>query len=593
MSGARRSGLVWLVVSLVSTGLAAGGVLLSGTVGEGWREIVLAVLGPVWLTLCTMIHASLFVAFRRIGNRDLDADREWLARLSAVKLLPTLYWMVLAGAVLALPRAVFVDAGGIGAFITALTGAISAPVAVLGGRSAASVVTGLGGSGEKKAMPFNRVVAIAAAVTIVVLLMAASVVAGSLTAMVAGWLAGLVSAWPADLQRLAAQAVVAVAAGGMLCFASGRINVNRFSLQSFYRNRLVRAFLAAGRPVRKPDHFTGFDGEDNPRMHQFRAEVMARDGGVAPLPRRLLPVVNVTLNLVGGERLAWQQRQAEAFTITPLACGSAMLDLEHNRTEPKGAYVSSLAYGGAESNASQPGDGISLGTAMAISGAAVSPAMGYHSSPPTALLMTLFNARLGCWLPNPVWPDRAYLKRSGPSRALRPLLNEMFGQTTDHQRDIYLSDGGHFDNLGLYEMVRRRCRLIFVSDAGCDPQAQFADLGETARKIRIDLGVDITMSPPLPLNDGAVACATGTIHYPNGAAPGLLVYLRPVLVGNLPIDVLNYSKTNAEFPNDTTADQWFSESQFESYRQLGRYLVGVIQQQRLTDTTLNDFFNRL
>ena len=153
--------LLWLTVSLLAATLAATGVLLSGFANGALETIVLAVLGPLWLTLCTMIHASLFVALRRTGRSDLDADREWLARLSAVKLLPTLYWAGLSGAVIALPRAVFVDAGGIGAAITAVTAALSTPTAVLGGKSAASTLSTLGGSGDGKAMPLNRDIAIA------------------------------------------------------------------------------------------------------------------------------------------------------------------------------------------------------------------------------------------------------------------------------------------------------------------------------------------------------------------------------------------------------------------------------------------------
>ena len=583
-----RDLLLWLTVSAIASGLAAAGVLLSGFANGAWQSIVLAVLGPLWLTLCTMIHASLFVALRRTGRSDLDADREWLARLSAVKLLPTLYWAGLSGAVIALPRAVFVDAGGIGAAITALTAALSTPVAVLGGKSAASTLSTLGASGNGKAMPLNRVIAIAAAVTVLVLLMTASAAATSLIYLVGQLAAGVT---PEGLGRLLAELTVALPAALLLWFASERINVNRFSLQGFYRNRLVRAYLAAGRPnrARTPDPFTGFDADDNPRMHELRAGKMAAAPPAGAVrPRRLLPVINLTLNLVGGERLAWQQRQAESFTVTPLACGSGMLDLAHTRDNPKGAYVSSEVYGGPDTGSAQPGDGISLGTAMALSGAAVSPAMGYHSSPPTALLMTLFNARLGCWLPNPVGPDRHYLTHSGPTPALRPLLNELLGRANDHQRDIYLSDGGHFDNLGLYEMVKRGCRLVFISDAGCDPDGAYGDLGETIRKIRVDFGVDVEINPPLPLNGGKTVCTTGQIVYPNGAEPGWLIYLRPVLVGDLPVDLYNYSKANPAFPNDTTLDQWFNESQFESYRHLGRHLVQVMKEEAFGNEELGD-----
>ena len=133
-----------------------------------------------------------------------------------------------------------------------------------------------------------------------------------------------------------------------------------------------------------------------------------------------------------------------------------------------------------------------LGTAMAISGAAVSPNMGYHSSPSVALLLALFNVRLGWWLGNPGEAGKESYQNEGPKWAAKPLLAEAFGQTTDSSPYVYLSDGGHFEDLGLYEMVRRRCRLIIVVDAGCDPKFTFGDLGNAVRKIYIDLGVRIT-----------------------------------------------------------------------------------------------------
>src|SRR5262249_11167637 len=136
--------------------------------------------------------------------------------------------------------------------------------------------------------------------------------------------------------------------------------------------------------------------------------------------------------------------------------------------------------------------GISLGTAMAISGAAASPNMGYHSSPSVTLLLALFNARLGWWLGNPGPEGETTYKDDGPATAIIPLAEETFGLSTDDRPYVYLSDGGHFENLGLYEMVRRRCRFIVAVDAGCDPAFAFEDLGNAVRKIFIDLGIRIT-----------------------------------------------------------------------------------------------------
>lgn len=130
---------------------------------------------------------------------------------------------------------------------------------------------------------------------------------------------------------------------------------------------------------------------------------------------------------------------------------------------------------------------MSLGTAMTISGAAASPGMGYHSSPALSLLLTFFNVRLGARLGNPSYAgDRTY-KLLGPFFAAKPMIQEAFGLTSDRKRYVYLSDGGHFENLGLYEMVRRRCHLIVVSDAGCDPACGLEDLGNALRNLNVDV----------------------------------------------------------------------------------------------------------
>ncbi len=185
------------------------------------------------------------------------------------------------------------------------------------------------------------------------------------------------------------------------------INVNTFSLHGMYRMRLTRAYLGASNFARHPDTFTNFDADDN----LYESEVPCHRSKKHHAPP--LHVISAALNIVGTQNLAWQQRKAESFTFSPVSCGSWRL-----------GYLPTSEYGGSR--------GVRLGTAMAISGAAVSPNMGYHSSPLVTLLMTLFNARLGWWLPNPIWPvlqnwdpqsarARKYLHRNGPTWALMPL----------------------------------------------------------------------------------------------------------------------------------------------------------------------------
>jgi hypothetical protein len=181
-------------------------------------------------------------------------------------------------------------------------------------------------------------------------------------------------------------------------------------------------------------------------------------------------------------------------------------------------------------------------------------------------------------LGNPRSGPKVY-RREGPLLGLRPALDELLGRTTDAGRYIYLSDGGHFENLGLYEMVRRRCHFILVSDAGADPAGALEDLGNAVRKIWIDLGIRIefdridVMPRQKPPVDG-VYCALGRICYPEeGGRDGLLVYVKPGYHGDEPADIRAYAALHEEFPHESTADQWFGESQMESYRALGSHMI--------------------
>src|SRR5262249_3875394 len=143
--------------------------------------------------------------------------------------------------------------------------------------------------------------------------------------------------------------------------------------------------------------------------------------------------------------------------------------------------------------------GLSLGTAIALSGAAGGPRLGYHTSPATSFLMMLFNVRLGLWLPNPATASTYDLSRAKPPNALVTLFRELVGLSSDQDKAVYLSDGGHFENLGLYEMVRRRCRHIVVVDAGADPNAEFGDLGNAVHKIRVDHNIAIVFHPTIAI----------------------------------------------------------------------------------------------
>ena len=350
------------------------------------------------------------------------------------------------------------------------------------------------------------------------------------------------------------------------------VNVNRFSLHATYRNRLVRAYLGAarsftgpdGRPLRQPHPFTGFDADDNLEIASLTHE-------------RPLHVVNMTLNLVGGQELAWQERMADSFTATRLHCGNHRL-----------GYRPSDQYS----------DGLSLGTALAISGAAASPNQGYNSSPLLTFLMTLFNVRLGWWLGNPGLRGSHAWKHPGPGQATLPLFTEAFGLTNESRAYVNLSDGGHFENLAIYEMLLRRCRFIVVADAEQDGEYRFEGLGGIVRKARIDLGITIEFASLAAVSKDTPEAARhgfalGQVRYPGGLQ-GLILYIKPVLQPGLPTDVRHYAKTNDSFPHESTGDQFFSESQFEAYRALGQHQVTqILAPLARAPTSIADLFARL
>jgi hypothetical protein len=225
-------------------------------------------------------------------------------------------------------------------------------------------------------------------------------------------------------------------------------------------------------------------------------------------------------------------------------------------------------------------------SAVAISGAAVSPDMGYHSDPAMAFLLTMFNVRLGWWIKNPRITSTIRLFSSpSPLFPLWNLFSELLGRATDMSHYVYLTDGGHFDNMGLYELVRRRCRRILICDAEQDCSNAFEGIGSAIRKCRVDFGVEIDLNlakldPGLATSDSVPGrpripahFVQGTITYPEDDEQGTIIYIKTRVTGDEPADVLNYNREHEEFPNETTLNQWFSESQFESYRSLGYHSI--------------------
>jgi hypothetical protein len=365
--------------------------------------------------------------------------------------------------------------------------------------------------------------------------------------------------------------------------ASILFGANAFSLNAFYGNRLTRAYLGASqrRSDQHPDPFTGFDTGDNLPLKDLGPNCLVQNETndadarrVESFPQCPLIVINTALNLIqpSGERLEWQERKAASFFMTPRYCGSDVV-----------GFVPTAEYG------SSP-NGVSVGRAMAISGAAASPSMGYHSSAFVSMLMAFFNVRLGWWMPNPKVPS--VQKKEEPGIGLGPVLTELTSGAGEKTRFVYLSDGGHFENLGLYEMVRRRCRKILVVDAAYDPQYEYEDLENAIRKIRTDFGIEITFDEllhPGKKNGPGGHCCFGRIHYRKDLTDegggfgddqeedGEILLIKPILTGDEPVDVLRYAATSRSdgrvFPQQPTSDEFFDEAQFESYRKLGLHSI--------------------
>ena len=430
----------------------------------------------------------------------------------------------------------------------------------------------------------------------------------------------------------------------------GRLDANEFSMHLFYRNRLVRAFLGASNVRhdhargRVPSPFTGFALDDDVPLQELSshwsraihcyhnesvyltaprpAKVPDETGADAKVAKTKLPdcydgpypIWGTALNLTTGEDLAWQQRKAASFIYSPLYCGwdhvspqpqqwekpdadSGFRDTEASRLaegdDCKYAYRgtgSFMSDGRIRTPYTKRRCGPSVGTAMAASGAAISPNWGYHTSPAVAALLALFNIRIGWWTGNP--RRRTSWCRYAPG-AYYLITKELFGRADDASTYVYLSDGGHFDNLGIYEMVRRRMKYIIACDADADPDYRFEDLAKAVEKCRRDFGVEIEIDPS-PIRPQAASklsqrhFAVGTINYPSaapdgkGAEKGILLYLKSSLTGSEPADVLG-ERNGSRFPHDTTANQFFNETRFEAYRGLGEHMLTGIWMEFITE----------
>jgi hypothetical protein len=330
---------------------------------------------------------------------------------------------------------------------------------------------------------------------------------------------------------------------------------NLLSLHGFYKGRLARAYLGASNTARNNLEITDAAAGDDINL----SALWNHDAGA---PYHL---INTTLSLVGGSDLAMSQRSAENFVMSRYHCGSA-----------RAGYRCTAEYMRGR---------LSLATAVAVSGAAVSPTMGSKSpSAALTLFLSLFNVRLGFWAPTP--SGRRWRE---PHARLWPfyVLRETLSNTGQIGTYCYLTDGGHFDNTGLYALIERGCRYIVVCDCGADPSLKFNDIGVAIRRCRIDFGTEIDLDikefawRQRRERIGKTHVVWGTIRYQRehfemlgldadeAQRRGVIAWIKPTVTETNSADIRQYHRENPDFPQQSTTDQWYDESQFESYRKLG------------------------
>jgi len=328
---------------------------------------------------------------------------------------------------------------------------------------------------------------------------------------------------------------------------------NANSLHRLYRDRLSKAFMF------KPQLTVARNAKG------MQPPLASLDMKLSQLSEKDAPyhLINTALNVQSSKEANRRGRNADFFLLSRNYVGS--------RTT---RYVETTRM---ESSVR----GFDLGSAMAVSGAAVSSNMGAASIKPLTATLALLNIRLGYWLKNPNRVNGAGWNRF----ANFYFIAELFGWLNEKRKSVYLTDGGHIDNIGLYELLRRRCKVIVVVDAEADPQMAFGAFNVAERYALIDLGVRIEL-PWQQISNVSKATGTkidkdgdapkepgphvavGEISYPGGRK-GVLVYIKSSLTGDENDYIFHYKRRYGAFPHETTLDQLFSEEQFEAYRALG------------------------
>jgi hypothetical protein len=581
----------WLVlVTAALTGIIVGYLLVpfahilirdfdQGIPYSNWRVMT---FGPPAAILIMLLAGVVHIGL--MGSGMTEAYREWWGRLGGLLILFALCWLALflisiyfpfeLGRLLRWERthpSLVMSINGVPVHVLPAWGVVtwiaSTAYGVFFGKSEKT------GKWNPDAPWSKKVLAMAAKLTPYVFILGLLLGLSVLASYLANWakqVGGSPLVVPSELYfdiQVPLMCLIFIASALLV---SWRVDINEFSIHYLYRDRLVRCYLGASVEERNAQPFTGFSEEDNFPLSRLRIPL----GSVLPQDGRPLPILNTSLNVVRGKELALQTRKARSFALTPSFGGFTRALPDKREWQAAYAPTKKLA-------SKLPGfkEGITIGTAMAISGAAASPNMGSYSDPALGFLMTLFDVRLGWWIGNPRGKG---WENGSPRLGFACLLQELLGSTNDDSTYVYLSDGGHFENLAIYELVRRRCKLIIASDASCDLEYSFGDLHNAVERCRTDFGVEIVLgdlqkiaphaSPDDPTTfRSETHFAVGKIRY-NADSPdedGTIIYLKPALLESDPCDVLAYANKDASFPHDTTANQWFDEAHFENYRALG------------------------
>jgi len=347
--------------------------------------------------------------------------------------------------------------------------------------------------------------------------------------------------------------------------------INKISIHRYYRDRLMETF--------NPDVSDILSSKKT--ILASKANTVTLNDCLSP-EKNTMPyhIINSNLILVGSKISKFKGRGGDNFILSPLFCGS-------NAT-------------GWRRSEQFANNSITLPTAVAISGAAANSDSGVAGSgltikPLISAIMTIFNLRLGYWVVNPD-PEVQANQETMPN-FLSPGFWGVTGRSkiNESSKFIQLSDGGHFENLAMYELIRRHCKLIICSDAEQDNEFSFGSLANIIEKARVDFGVNIKVSAAeldsLKYSENEIGnidfankgYIVADIIYPGNDPAGKLIYIKTTLTSDIPAELLSYKQSHPTFPDETTADQFFNEKQLEAYRMLGLHFADSL----INDGVLN------